>query len=143
MSCKRGGCDTRCSGKGSVTVDVIPEILISGPQNHHLDFPVNLDVEIVPRCCLKKVACGETQHNCKTRCNYVLSVDMDVIPKMVCPPAAKCFKEFTFSAATKYIAKCGGGGGCQKDDSSSSSAKPCAKPSRARKSGCGGGVCRR
>jgi hypothetical protein len=141
MSCKRGGCDTRCQGKGTVDVQVIPEILCSGPQQHHLDFPVNLDVEIVPRCSLKKVGCGDTQHNCKTRCNYVLSVDLDVIPKMGCPSPARCIKDFTFSAATRYIAKCGETRGNACDESSSSN-KPARKPAR-KSGGCGTGVCRR
>lgn len=133
MSCNKQQCQKLCRGAAEIYVDVQPEVLVSGPQSHHLEAPIDLAVEVTPRCRLVKSHCAEQVHDCKTKCSYKLLIDLDVRPQVSCPPRMQCVKEFAFTAATAYKTKCAIKNGCE-DGSRREEPAPCRKP-------CGGRTC--
>ena len=122
-ACNKRECKTRCTGQAGVEVTATPKVLCSPPQCHSCKVPLDLKVDVTPRCRLVKAPCAQTSQNCQTRCAYTLEIDMDIKPDIQIGCGHTCKKFFDFSVEADYKTRCIGGA----DNSSSSSAacKPC------------------
>ena len=119
-ACNKQDCKRKCSGTAGVAVEAIPKVLCSPPQCHSCKVPVDLTVDVVPRCRLVKAPCAQSSNKCQTRCAYTLEIDMDIKPNIQIGCGHTCKKYFDFSVETEYIAKC-----LSPQDNSSSSCAPC------------------
>ena len=139
--CKKP-CTTRCQRTMGVEIVSTPKVLCAPAKKHSCDIPISLDVEIKPKCSIRQAACQKQTSACHTRCNYTLTVDLDVIPNIQCSGKHTCQKEFDFEVMVEHQSKCLNGRQVSSSSSSSSSAS-CAPCKKAHPKGCSCRACKK